>query len=200
MDNSYKKALIYEYFTIGYNMIEAVASIFFGTLAGSIALVGFGLDSIVESLSGFVLVWRLKKHDNLSEEEEEKIEKKAVRFVGITFFILGIYVLYESISKIVMQEVPDPSLPGIIIAIISMIIMPVLAYKKYSLGKKMGLASLVADSKETMVCSVLSLALFLGLAGNYFWGFWLADPIAGIVIVVFLFKEGLELLNEDHDE
>jgi len=200
MDNSYKKALIYEYFTIGYNMIEAAASIFFGALAGSIALIGFGLDSIVESLSGFVLVWRLKKHDTLTEEEEEKIEKKAVRFVGITFFILGIYVLYESISKIVMQEVPDPSLPGIIIAIISIIIMPVLAYKKYSLGKKMGLKSLVADSRETMVCSILSLALFLGLAGNYFWGFWLADPIAGIVIVVFLFKEGLELVNEEHDD
>lgn len=200
MEASYKKALLYEYFTIGYNLIEAVASIFFGTLAGSVALVGFGLDSIVESLSGFVLVWRLKKHENLTEEEEERIEKRAVRFVSITFFILGLYVLYESLSKIILQQPPEPTLPGIIIAVVSMIVMPILAYKKYSLGKKMGLKSLVADSKETLVCSILSVALLIGLAGNYFWGFWLADPIAGIVIVIFLFKEGLELFNPEDDD
>ncbi len=199
MEALYKKALLYEYFTIGYNLIEAVASIFFGTLAGSVALVGFGLDSIVESLSGLVLVWRLKKHENLTEEEEERIEKRAIHFVGITFFLLGLYVLYESLSKIILQQPPEPSLPGIIIAVVSVLVMPILAYKKYSLGKKMGLESLVADSKETLVCSVLSVALLTGLALNYFWGLWLADPIAGIVIVIFLFKEGLELFNREEE-
>lgn len=200
MDNLIKKGLLLEYFTVGYNILEAIASIIFGYIAGSIALVGFGLDSIVESLSGFVLIWRLGQHKIISKEEEEKIEKKAVRFVAITFFILGIYVLIESIKKIYFHEMPDVSVPGIIISIISLIVMPILAYNKYKVGKSIGSRALIADSKETLVCVFLSFALFIGLGANYLFGFWLADPITGLIIVAFLFKEGYELFEEQEEE
>jgi divalent metal cation (Fe/Co/Zn/Cd) transporter len=192
----HKKALILEYFTVVYNILEAIASILAGRMAGSISLIGFGLDSIVESLSGFVLIWRLKKYRTISEEEEEKIERRASRFVGITFFILGAYVLFESVKKIILKEMPDPSLFGIIIAVVSLIIMPILASAKYRLGKRLNMPSLIADSKETYVCSVLSMALLLGLLTRYFFNFWLSDPIVGLLIVAYLGKEGYELMSE----
>lgn len=192
-----KKALSLSYFTVGYNVLEGVVSIFAGMLAGSIALVGFGLDSFVESLSGGVMVWRFSKHGKISEEEEEKVEKKAARFVAYTFFVLGIYVLYESVKKLILQEVPEKSLLGIIIAIVSMIAMPVLFYMKYQTGKAIGSRSLMADSKQTLACMFLSMALLIGLGLNYLYGLWQADPIAGLVIVVFLIKEGYEALKEE---
>src|SRR3990170_4921602 len=121
----HKKALSLSYFTVGYNILEGIVSIFAGLLAGSIALVGFGLDSFVESLSGSVMIWRFRKYGTISKEEEEKVEKKAIRLIAYTFFILGAYILYESVKKLYFHEIPEPSLLGIIIAIISIIVMPV---------------------------------------------------------------------------
>ena len=192
----YKKALSLSYFTVGYNITEGVVSIVAGLLADSIALVGFGLDSFVESLSGSVMIWRLRKHGKISEEEEEKVEKKAVRFVAYTFFILAAYVLYESAEKLYLHEIPNPSLLGIFIALISIMVMPILFYVKYRTGKSMGSKSLVADSKETLACVFLSGALLIGLGLNYLHGFWQADPIVGLVIVLYLGKEGYTTLRE----
>jgi len=200
MKDPYQRGIRLEYFTIGYNILEAAASILFGALAGSIALVGFGLDSIVESLSGLILLWRLKRHETLSREEEERVEKRAVKFVAITFFILGIYVLVESARKLILQEVPEPSLPGIIIAITSVVLMPVLAQRKLKVGVEIESKALVADSKETLACALLSVALLLGLGLNYVVGLWWADPVAGLVIVAFLFKEGWEGWKGEEDE
>jgi len=197
MDRQYQKALRLEYFTIAYNFLEAIAAIIAGRISGSIALIGFGLDSIVENLSGFILVWRLRKQGTISEAEEERIEQRASRFVGISFFLLGLYILYESIHKIWVKDTPDKSLPGIIIATLSLMIMPVLARAKLKLGQELNLKSLVADSKETLVCAWLSFALLLGLTTHLLFGFWLADPIVGLIIVGFLFKEGHELLFEE---
>jgi len=196
MDRLYKKALFLEYFTVGYNLLEAFVSILFGSLANSIALVGFGLDSIVESLSGMVLIWRLLKHGKISAEQEEKIEKRAQRFVAISFFILSAYVLYESIGKLIRQEIPEPSLPGIIIAIVSIIVMPILMMQKYRTGQSINSKALIADSKETLACAFLSVALLIGLSTNYLFGFWQADPIVGIIIVIFLVREGIENWQE----
>jgi len=192
MNKLYKRALFLEYFTVGYNLLEAFVSILFGSMANSIALIGFGLDSIVESLSGMVLVWRLSKHGKISAEQEEKIEKRAQMFVSITFFVLAAYVLYESMGKLIGQEIPEPSLPGIIIAIVSIIVMPILMAQKYHLGRRINSKALVADSKETMACAFLSVALLIGLGSNYLFGFWQADPIVGLVIVIFLVREGIE--------
>lgn len=200
MDKLYKKGLYLEYFTVVYNLVEALVSILFGAMANSIALIGFGLDSIVESLSGMVLVWRLSKHEKISKEEEEKIEKKAMKFVAITFFILGAYVLFESIRKLLYHELPEPSLPGIVIAIVSLIVMPLLMVQKYKTGKAINSKALIADSKETLVCAFLSVALLLGLGMNYLFGFWQADPIVAIIIVIFLFREGLEVWHESVEE
>lgn len=192
-----RKALLLSYFTVGYNLVEGVVSIVAGAMAGSIALIRFGLDSFVESLSGGVMIWRFRKRGKLSEEEEENIERKATRLVGYTFFILAIYVLYESISKLVFQETPDPSLFGIIIAIVSLIVMPILFYQKYETGKALGSRSLVADSRQTLACMFLSFALLIGLGANYLFGFWQADLIVGIIVVIFLVWEGYETIREE---
>jgi len=200
VDRLYKRGLCLEYFTVAYNILEAIVSIVFGSIAGSIALIGFGLDSIVESLSGLVLIWRLRQHGKISEEAEERIEKRAARFVAITFFILGAYVLFESIKKFVFAEIPEPSLPGIIIAIASIIVMPLLMWQKYKTGKQISSRALVADSKETLACAFLSVALLLGLGANYLFGFWQADPVVGLIIVAFLFREGWKGWKESSEE
>jgi cation diffusion facilitator family transporter len=199
MNKLYKRALLLEYFTVGYNLLEAFVSILFGSMADSIALIGFGLDSIVESLSGMVLVWRLRQHGKITAEQEEKIEKRAQTFVALTFFLLAVYVLYESLDKLFSQEIPEPSLPGIIIAIVSIIVMPLLMVQKYRIGRQINSKALIADSKETLACAFLSVALLIGLGSNYFFGFWQADPIVGLVIVLFLVREGLENWQESRE-
>jgi len=196
VDGLYRKGLRLEYFTVAYNIGEAVVSILFGSLAGSIALIGFGLDSIVESLSALILIWRLRQHGKISEEAEERVEKRATRLVATTFFVLGTYVLVQSVRVLVLREVPEPSLPGIIIAAVSIVVMPLLMWQKYRTGKRIGSRALIADSRETLACGFLSLALLLGLGGNYLFGFWQADPIVGLIIVAFLFREGWESWKE----
>ncbi len=192
----HKKALSLSYFTVGYNVLEGIVSIIAGSLAGSIALVGFGLDSFVESLSGSVMIWRFRKHGKMTEEEEERVEAKAVRLIAYTFFILGSYILYESVKKLYFHEIPYPSLLGIIIAIVSIIVMPVLFYIKYRTGKTINSKSLMVDSKQTLACALLSVALLIGLGINYLYGLWWADPIVGCIIVIFLIKEGYTALKE----
>jgi cation diffusion facilitator family transporter len=197
--NLHKRALWLAYFTIGYNVIEFALSIIAGILANSIALIGFGLDSLVESLSAGIMVWRFRKHGKISEEEEERIEQKAEKLVGCSFLILTVYILYESIDKLVSSEIPEPSLFGIFIAIASMVIMPFLYYMKINTGKAINSKSLIADSKETLACAFLSVALLIGLGANFLFGFWQADPIIGIVIALYLVKEGIEILKGEEE-
>jgi divalent metal cation (Fe/Co/Zn/Cd) transporter len=193
-------ALRLSWFTVGYNVAEAVLSLLFGSAAGSIALIGFGLDSIVESLSGLVMVWRLRGHEGLSEAEEEALERRAERFVAATFLILAAYVLFESAEKLISRDIPDPSLPGIAIAAASLVVMPWLARRKRRVAAQIGSRALAADAKETMFCAALSVALLLGLSANYLFGLWQADPVCGLVIVGFLVKEGVEGLKGEEEE
>ncbi|MEQ9619305.1 MAG: cation transporter [Deltaproteobacteria bacterium] len=193
----HRKALYLSIFTVGYNILEGIVSIIAGYLAGSVALVGFGLDSFVESLSGGVMIWRFEKHGKISEEEEEKAEAKAARFVAYTFFVFGAYVLFESLKKLIYRDIPEPSLLGIVIAIVSLVVMPVLFYLKNRIGKSIGSRGLVADSKQTLACVYLSVALLTGLGLNYLFGLWWADPAAGLLIVLFLVREGYETLREE---
>ncbi len=195
-----KRALSLSYFTVSYNLLEGILSLLAGSWADSIALIGFGLDSFVESMSGSIMIWRFRKSGNLTEEEEERIEKRATRLIAYSFFILAAYVLYESGKKLYSREIPEPSLFGILIAFASIVAMPILFYLKFQTGKAMGSRSLVADSKETLACLFLSLALLAGLGLNYVWGLWQADPIAGLFIVFFLIKEGYEALREAEEE
>jgi divalent metal cation (Fe/Co/Zn/Cd) transporter len=192
-----RKALHLAYFTIAYNVAECALSLVAGALAGSIALVGFGLDSLVESLSGGVMIYRFARHETLSAAEEERLERRAVKIVGITFFILAAYVLYESLEKLIFQEAPAPSLLGLGIALASIIVMPGLFVLKYRTGKALGSASLMADSKQTLACAMLSVALLIGLGLNYWWGLWQADPAIGLVIVALLIREGYHALKAE---
>ena len=191
-----RSALRLSIFTVVYNLLEGIASLWAGGWAGSIALVGFGLDSILESLSGGVMIWRFGFHGPAGDEETERVEQRAVRLVGGTFFLLGAYVLFESVSKIIRREAPGSSLPGLIIAAISLVVMPALFVLKRRTANKLGSTSLLADSKQSLACMVLSGALLLGLGLNMLFGFWLADPLVGILTAGYLFREGWEALRE----
>jgi len=194
----YRKGILLEYFTVAYNVFEGLISIGAGLVAGSVALVGFGLDSFIESISGGVLIWRLKNHSNDSEREE-KIEQRAIKYVAYSFFILALYVAYEAIKKLYFREMPEGSLVGIVIATLSIIIMPILASQKRKVGEKIESRALIADSRETTACVYLSITLLLGLLLNYFLGWWWADPVVSLIIVGFLIKEGCELLEGEED-
>ena len=197
--NPKKKALILTYITVGYNILEGVVSMIAGYLAGSIALSGFGLDSFVESLSGMVMLWRLRNLTDSPDDDEERREEKAVRLIGYTFFILAAYVFYESANKLYFREKPESSLFGIIIALVSLITMPVLFHQKYRTAHELDSRSLMADSKETLACIMLSASLLIGLGLNYLFGIWWADPVTGLVIVFFLIREGSEIFEDEND-
>ncbi len=191
-----KKARFLSYFTVIYNIVEGIVSIALGIGTGSIALIGFGADSFIESLSGSVMIWRFTQR-TVSEEEEERIEKKAAKLVGYSFFLLGVYILFESLRDLYLKEGPEPSAVGIVIAILSLIIMPWLAHSKQKVGKQLGSKSLVADSQQTFICTMMSVALFIGLGLNYFFELWWADALAGIFFTILTFKEGYTTLKEE---
>jgi divalent metal cation (Fe/Co/Zn/Cd) transporter len=197
--NLRRKALFLSWFTVGYNLLEGVLSIIAGAIAGSVALVGFGLDSFVESLSGGIMIWRLRKGDTFTMEEEERKEHRALTLIGWTFFLFAAYVFFESGEKLILREAPEPSLFGIAIAAVSSMVMPVLYVQKLRTGIALGLRSLIADSKETLACVYLSLSLITGLGLNYLFGWWWADPVTGILIAFFLIREGREALGEEKE-
>jgi divalent metal cation (Fe/Co/Zn/Cd) transporter len=197
--NPHKKALLSEYFTVGWNVIEGIVAIAAGVAAGSIALVGFGLDSTIEVASGLVLIWRLGKHGFGDEDEEEAAEKKAVLFVGSTFIILAVYVLYESGKKLYFHQHPEESLVGIILAVVSLVVMPFLAFYKKKIAAEIHSRALRADALETLACSYLSLTLLLGLGANALFGWWWADPVAALAMIYFLVKEGMEAIEEGRE-
>jgi divalent metal cation (Fe/Co/Zn/Cd) transporter len=132
----------------------------------------------------------------LSETEEKRVEARAVKLVGWSFFVLAAYVLFEAARKLITREVPEPSLFGIIIAATSLVVMPALFVAKQRTGRKLGSRSLLADSKQTLACTFMSLALLLGLLANRLFGFWRADPIVGLFIGAWLVREGVETLKE----
>ena len=189
--------MVLSWLTVGYNILEGVVSIAAGAWAGSIALVGFGLDSCVESLSGLIRVWRFAGAADRSAEDEDHRERKAAKLVGWTFFILGAYVAYESVHNLWTGERPEPSILGIVIAIVSLITMPTLWWAKVRTAKALGSRSLSADAKQTMACTMLSAALLIGLGLNAWAGLGQADPAIGLVIAIFLFREGYETLQEE---
>jgi len=190
-----RRALLLSYFTVVYNVLEGVLSILAGGLASSIALVGFGMDSFIESISGGIMIWRFRQ-TRLSEAEEKKVEARAVKLVGWSFFVLAAYVLFEAAKKLITREVPEPSLFGIIIAATSLVVMPVLFIAKQRTGRRLGSRSLLADSKQTLACTFMSFALLLGLLANRLLGFWQADPVVGLFIGAWLVREGIETLKE----
>jgi len=190
-----RRALLLSCFTVGYNVLEGVLSILAGGLASSIALIGFGMDSFVESISGGIMIWRFRQ-TRLSEADEKKVEARAVRLVGWSFFVLAAYILFEATRKLLARDIPDPSLFGVFIAATSLVVMPLLFIAKQRTGRRLGSRSLLADSKQTLACTFMSFALLLGLLANRLIGFWQADPIVGMLIGAWLVREGFEALKQ----
>lgn len=190
-----KKALWLEYVTAGWNIVEGIIAVAGGITAGSIALIGFGLDSFIEVTAAGALIWRLKKNE---PEEESAAEKKALRIVAVTFFLLAIYVGIESGKALLFREAPKKSLIGIALTAVSVVVMPFLAFAKRGVAKELKSRALAADSAETLICSMLSAVVLIGLALNTLLGWWWADPVAGLVMVGFLVKEGREAWEGAH--
>ncbi len=184
--------------TMAYNVVEAAVAVSAGVAAGSIALVGFGLDSVIECAAAGALLWRLGVEARGADcRTVESSERKVRRFIGATFVALAIYVVIEAGHALWGGEHPDESVVGIALAIASLVIMPVIAWGKLRAAAAIGSASLRAEARETLACAYLSFALLLGLGANALAGWWWADPVAGLLMVPWLIKEGVEGLRGD---
>jgi len=181
-----------EYITIGWNSLEAVIAIGAGLMAGSIALVGFGLDSIIEVSSGAALLWRLHMD---APENRERAEQIALKLVGVSFLLLAAYVSFDAAKSLIIREPPQASYTGIGLAALSLVIMPLLARAKRKVAASINSRALQADSRQTDICAYLSAILLGGLLLNALFGWWWADPIAALVMTPIIVKEGIEALR-----
>lgn len=177
--------------TIGYNLIEAVIAIAAGTSASSGALIGFGLDSAIEVLSAAAVAWQFTRTD------PERWEKPTLRVIAIAFFALAAYVGVNALITLGSATAVEHSTVGIVLTAVSVAIMPFLSLAERRAGRELGSATAVADSKQTLVCTYLSAAVLLGLLLNTLFGWWWADPVAALVIVVFAVREGMEAWKGD---
>jgi divalent metal cation (Fe/Co/Zn/Cd) transporter len=182
--------------TLAYNVVEAVVAVWAGREAGSIALLGFGLDSLIEIAAAAFMLWRLSlEFSNADEERIETAERRVRRVIGITFLALAAFVLVESILTLASADRPEPSPVGIVLAAISLVVMPLLAGAKLRVASRLPSEALRAEAKETLACAYLSFTLLLGLVLNEALGWWWADPVAALLMVPWLVREGIEGLR-----
>ncbi|HXN00175.1 MAG TPA: cation transporter [Candidatus Dormibacteraeota bacterium] len=179
-----------EYFTVVWNALEGLVAVVAGAIAGSISLVGFGIDSFVEVISGSVLLWRMSVDADVLRREQN--ERRALRVVGICFLFLATYIAYESAMDLWSRRPPAHSVPGIVLACVSLVVMPLLSRAKRKVGRALGSAAMHADAKQTEFCTYLSAILLAGLLLNAFLGLWWADPVAALIMVPIIAKEGIE--------
>jgi divalent metal cation (Fe/Co/Zn/Cd) transporter len=179
-----------EYFTVAYNSAEGLVSLVAGLIAGSVSLVGFGLDSMIEVTSGAALLWRL--HHDLNESRREAVERITLRIVGWCFVALAVYVAVDSGWTLMRHEKPERSIPGIVVAALSVVVMPWLARAKRRVAQGIGSAALKADSKQADFCAYLSAILLVGLLLNAVLGWWWADPVAALGMAPIIAKEGVD--------
>jgi divalent metal cation (Fe/Co/Zn/Cd) transporter len=182
-----------EYFTIGWNAIEGLVAVVAGATAGSISLVGFGVDSFIEVMSGSALLWRMSVDADVCRRERN--EKRALRVVGFCFVLLAAYIVYESGGDLWSKRASEHSVPGIVLACVSLVVMPFLSRAKRKVGNALGSPAMHADAKQTEFCTYLSSILLLGLLLNASFGLWWADPAAGLVMAPIIAKEGVDGLR-----
>lgn len=185
-----RRGIWLSYATIGYNSLEAIASLFAGLLAGSVALVGFGIDSVIEVTASIAAQWRLRS--DIDPVRREKVELVTTRIVGICFLALAFYVLVDAANTLWKREAPDGSVLGIVVLSLSVIVMPVLARSKKRVARAMGSDALVAEATQTSLCAYLSIIGLVGVALNALLGWWWADPAAALVMVPIIAGEGWE--------
>ncbi len=185
------RGLRLEYLTIVWNVLEGLVGIIAGAMAGSIALIGFGLDSAIEVFSGAVLLWRLRA----DKRAGEAVEPVAVRLVGASLLMLAAYILYDALHSLLRREAPERSMPGIILAIVSLAAMPLLARAKRGVARDLHSGAMHADSRQTDFCAYLAGILLVGLVLNAIAGWWWADPIAALIMIPLIAKEGIEAIQ-----
>ena len=178
-------------FTITYNVIEAIVAVWAGVLASSAALIGFGLDSVVEVLSAAAITWQFTRKD------PERWETVTVKTIGIAFFALAAYVSIDAVLALVGREGPDRSPLGLGITALSLVVMPLLAWIEVRTGRELGSKSVMADAKQLILCIYLSGAVFIGLVLDSLFGWWWADSVAALVVAVLAVREGLEAWRGD---
>ena len=182
-----------EYFTIAWNGLEGLVAVVAGAIAGSISLVGFGIDSFIEVTSGSVLLWRM--FVDAEVQRRELNERRALQIVGVCFLFLASYIAYESAMDLWSRRAPEHSIPGIVLACVSLVVMPLLSRAKRKVGRALGSAAMHADAKQTEFCTYLSAILLAGLLLNAFFGLWWADPAAALIMVPIIAREGFDGLR-----
>lgn len=184
-----------EYFTIAWNSLEGIVAIVAGLIAGSISLVGFGVDSFIEVTSGAALLWRMSV--DAEEYKRERVEQTTLRIVGACFLALAVYVGYEAVGNLIEKKAPEHSLPGIVLACASLVVMPLLSRAKRHVAAHLNSTAMKADAKQTEFCTYLSAVLLGGLLLNIVSDLWWADPAAALIMVPIIAKEGLDGLRGD---
>jgi len=179
-----------EYFTIAWNAVEGLVAVGAGLFAGSISLLGFGIDSFIEVTSGSVLLWRMSVDANV--RDRERSERRALRIVGLCFLLLAFYIAFQSGSDLWYKRAPEHSIPGIILACVSLAVMPLLSRSKRKVGHALNSAAMHADAKQTQFCTYLSAILLVGLILNAAFGLWWADPLTALIMVPIIANEGIE--------
>jgi divalent metal cation (Fe/Co/Zn/Cd) transporter len=185
-----RRSLFLNYSTLAYNSLEGLVAIAAGLTAGSIALVGFGLDSLIEVSASLAALWRLYRDND--ERHRARAELVTLRIIGALFLALAVYVAVDATQALYTGTAPDESIVGIVLATLSLGVMPLLAQAKGRVARALGSGALVAEARQTIFCTYLSAILLAGLLLNAAVGWWWADPIAALVMVPFIAKEGFE--------
>jgi cation diffusion facilitator family transporter len=196
-----RRGIWLEWFTVTWNVAEALVAITAGVAAGSIALIGFGIDSGIEVVAASALLWRFTRAKaDASEEEHSDAERRALYVVSATFFALALYIAFEAIQALISREEPDSSTVGLVLAAVSLAVMPTLAYAKQRTAGALGSRALQADAMETWVCAYLSLALLVGVGLHVAAGWWWADPVAALAMLPVILWQGGETLEEARED
>lgn len=188
-----RRGQILTWTTIAYNSIEAVTAMIAGGLSGSIALVGFGFDSVIELGSSVGGLWRLRA--DASPQARERTERNTLRFIGVCFLLLAVYVGIDALQSLVTHRCPEQSLLGIVIAATSLVVMPLLARAKRKVAAQLASRALTAEARQTEICTYLSAILLAGLLLNAVAGWWWADSIAALTMVPLIAYEGIEAVR-----
>lgn len=191
-----RRGQLLSWVTLGYNTLEGVIAVGAGVMAGSIALVGFGFDSLIEVAASVAALWRLGADVDLAERE--RAERLTLRIVGFLFIALALYVALDAAKTLMRHEAPDESTVGIVLAAASLIVMPLLARAKRNVAISLGSSALRSEAQQTQLCTYLSGILLGGLVLNALFGMWWADPLAALIMVLIIGKEGVEALR-GHD-
>jgi divalent metal cation (Fe/Co/Zn/Cd) transporter len=190
-----RRGLWLNYLTIAYNSLEAVVALIAGLASGSVALVGFGFDSVIEVTASVAAQWRLRA--DWHHERREQVERITHRIIGITFLVLAAYVAFDSARTLWFRKPPEQTVPGVVILVLSVIVMPLLARAKRDVAIAMGSRALEADAKQTSLCAYLSIIALAGVALNAAAGWWWADPLSALAMVPIVAREGLEGVRGD---